>query len=154
MGIGLARGEGQAQPETPGLSDRPFQEMTLLYNMKLKQTTAVTPRVVDAHGLLQLRTSKAAKACDAADLVDGLAMLQNPTLRVAAAAYGLSVGYVARALRLTPEQRHAVRRGKRPLNLPSTPSVSGARERLKEIVAELGADGVLNMLAAMEKVAA
>ena len=69
----------------------------MLYSMKTTAATAAAPRVVDAHGLLHLRASKSAKACDAADLVDGLAVLQNPTQRVAATAYGLSVGSVARA---------------------------------------------------------
>ena len=94
----------------------------MLYSMKLKETTAAAPRVVDAHGLLHLRASKAAKACDAADAVDGLAILGNPTLKLAAVAYGVSIGSVARALKLTPEQRDAVRQGKRAL-LPRAPSV-------------------------------
>jgi hypothetical protein len=92
----------------------------MLYSMKPTETTAAVPRVVDAHGLLHMRASKSAKACDAADVVDGLAVLQNPTLRLAAAAYGVSIGSVARARRLTPEQRQAVRKGQRPLILPAT----------------------------------
>jgi hypothetical protein len=141
--------------------------------MKLTETTAAVPRVVDAHGLLHMRASKSAKACDAADVIDGLAVLQNPTLRLAAAAYGVSIGSVARARRLTPEQRQAVRRNERPLILPRAPSappalpvsiapatppvppvIMGARDKLAEVIAEIGADGVLNMLAAMEKAAA
>ena len=143
------------------------------YSMKLTETTAAVPRVVDAHGLLHMRASKSAKACDAADVIDGLAVLQNPTLRLAAAAYGVSIGSVARARRLTPEQRQAVRRNERPLILPRAPSappalpvsiapatppvppvIMGARDKLAEVIAEIGADGVLNMLAAMEKAAA
>src|SRR6516165_10399657 len=96
------------------------------YSMKLTETTAAVPRVVDAHGLLHMRASKSAKACDAADVIDGLAVLQNPTLRLAAAAYGVSIGSVARARRLTPEQRHAVRRNERPLILPRAPSAPPA----------------------------
>ena len=64
------------------------------YHFKTEAVNAIAttapPRVVDAHGLLHLRASKSAKACLAADLVDGLAVLQNPTQRVAAAAYGVS----------------------------------------------------------------
>jgi hypothetical protein len=146
----------------------------MLYRMKLRETTTAVPRVVDAHGLLHMQASKAAKACDAADAVDGLTVVQNPTMRLAAAAYGVSVGSVARALQLTPEQRQAVRQGKRPLILPRAPSVPpvlpvpatppvpvvitpvimGARQRLADIVNELGLDAVLNLLAASEKVAA
>jgi hypothetical protein len=145
----------------------------MLYSMKTTEATAAVPRVVDAHGLLHMRTSKSAKACDAADVIDGLAVLQNPTLRLAAAAYGVSIGSVARARRLTPEQRQAVRRNERPLILPRAPSappalpvsiapatppvppvIMGARDKLAEVIAEIGADGVLNMLVAMERAAA
>ena len=141
----------------------------MLYPMKIVEATAA-PRIVDAHGLLHMRASKAAKACDAADAVDGLAVVQNPTMRLVAAAYGVSVGSVARALRLTPEQRQAVRQGKRPLILPAIPAlpvpttapatppvspvVMGARERLREIVNEIGLNATLDLLARGEQVAA
>jgi hypothetical protein len=150
----------------------------MLYSMKTTPTTVAVPRVVDAHSLLHLRASKSARACDAADAVDGFAVVQNPTLRLAAAAWGVSIGSVARALRLTPEQRQAVRRGQRPLILPRAPSappvalpaqpvpsttpttppavpvVMTARERLDALVGELGLNTVLDLLAASEKVAA
>ena len=64
----------------------------MLYSMKTTEATAAVPRVVDAHSLRHLRASQAAKAIDAADLVDGLAVLQNLTLRMAATAYGVSMG--------------------------------------------------------------
>jgi hypothetical protein len=130
-------------------------------------TATAASRVVDAHSPLHMRASKSAKACDAADVVDGLAVVQNFTLRLAAAAYGVSIGSVARARRLTPEQRQAVRRGERPLILPRTPSappvpatpaippvIMGPRERLNEIVAEIGLNGVLDLLAVNERAAA
>jgi hypothetical protein len=146
----------------------------MLYSMKTTEATAAVPRVVDAHSLLHVRASKAARACDAADVVDGLAVLQNHTLRLAAAAYGVSIGSLARARRLTPEQRQAVRRGKRPLILPRAPSappappvpstapatppvppmIMGPQERLGEIVNEIGLSATLDLLAATEKVAA
>ena len=50
----------------------------MLYSMKLTETTAAVPRVVDTHGLLHMRASKSTKACDAADVIDGLAVLQIP----------------------------------------------------------------------------
>jgi hypothetical protein len=144
--------------------------MSMLYSMKTTEATAAVPRVVDPHGLLHMRASKSAKACDAADVIDGLAVLQNPTLRLAAAAYGVSIGSVARARRLTPEQRQAVRKGQRPLILPATssappappvsampaapPVIVGPRERLDDIVAEIGLNATLDLLAATEKVAA
>ena len=143
----------------------------MLYSMTTTETTAAVPRVVDAHGLLHLRATKAARACLAADIVDGLAALQNPTLRLAATACGVSLGSVARARRLTPEQRNAIRQKRRPLVLPAippappvpaipaappvmiTPVTMGPRERLKKIVHEIGLDATLNLLAASEQVA-
>ena len=139
----------------------------MLYSMKLKETTAAAPRVVDVRGLLHLRASKAVKACDAAEAVDGLAILGAPTLRLAATAYGVSVGSVARALRLSPEQRQAVRQGRRPLILPAIPPappvpatppvpsvVMRPCERLREIVREIGLNATFDLLVASEKVAA
>jgi hypothetical protein len=131
--------------------------------------TAAVPRVVDTHGLLHVRrVPKSARACNAADAIDGITILGSPTLKLAAVAFGVSVGSVARALRLTPAQRQAVRQGMRPLVLPPAPPVPtivpatppappvtmGARERLKEIVHEIGFEATLNLLAASEKVAA
>lgn len=81
----------------------------MLYSTQKLLTTTVIPRVVDAHSLLHQQGSKSTKACHAADVVDGPAVLQNPTLRLAATAYGVSLGSVARARRLTPEQREAGR---------------------------------------------
>src|SRR5262249_60155628 len=75
-------------------------------------------RVVDAHSLAHRKAPKAVAACDAADLVDALTRLQNPTIRVAAIACDVSQSYVVAALRLSPAQRDAVRRGERPLVLP------------------------------------
>jgi hypothetical protein len=147
----------------------------MLYNMKLKQTTAA-PRVVDARSLPHVQATKAAKACDAADASDGFVVLQNLTDRILAIAYGVSTGSVARAKRLTPEQRQAVGRKQRPLVLPripvpprspalpvlplapATPAVSpvmsDAREQLRCIVNTIGIDATLNLLAATEKAAA
>jgi hypothetical protein len=129
----------------------------MLYNLRLTEATAASPRVVDAHSLLHLRSSKAARACDAADVVDGLIVLQNPTLRLAAAAFGISAGSVARAHRLSPEERNLVRRGWRPLvqprmqPVPVAPSpLTSPQEQLSAIVDQLGLDRVLNLLSAFE----
>ena len=158
--------------ETPSSPNKAEYEVKImLYSMKTIEATAAAPCVVDAHGLLHLRATKAARACLAADIVDGLAALQNPTLRLAATAYGVSLGSVARARRLTPEQRKAVRQKRRPLVMPPTPPalptpsvapatpstppvVMGPRERLDEIIAEIGWNATLDLLAASEKVAA
>jgi hypothetical protein len=147
----------------------------MLYSMRPVETTVAVPRVVDTHSLLHMQVTKAAKACDAADLVDGLAVLQNYTLRLAAAAHDVSVGSVSRARRLSPEQRQAVRKRQRPLVLPrasasprtlpplpvlplapATPPVppvtANVREQLHRIVSTIGIDATLNLLAATERV--
>jgi hypothetical protein len=140
----------------------------MLYSMKTTEATAAVPRVVDAHSLLHQRASKAAKACDAADVVDGLAVLQNLTLRLVAAAYGVSMSSVVHARRLTPEQRQAVKRSKRPLVLPRTPAappvpaivpasvppVMEVEKLLAAAVGMVGVNGVLDLLAAKERIAA
>jgi len=122
-------------------------------------------RTVDAHSLLHLKLPKSIRSVDAADLVDGFTILQNQTLRLAAAAYGVSIGSVARARRLTPEQRQAVRQGRRPLVLPRapvppkpvpvpnipapSPVAMDVRQRLIAIVNEIGGiDAALDVLAA------
>jgi hypothetical protein len=78
-------------------------------------------RQIDAHSVPHLKTSKAVRAVDGADILDGLAKLENLTLRLVAAGMGVSVGYLVQARRLTPEQRQAVRDGRRPLILPRAP---------------------------------
>ena len=98
-------------------------------------------RVVDAHSLAHRKAPRATAACDAADLVDGLTRLQNPTIKVAAVACDVSQSYVVKALNLSPAQRDAVRRGERPLVLPplkALPAPMSAEERVAEVVAEFG----------------
>jgi hypothetical protein len=98
-------------------------------------------RVVDAHSLAHRKAPKAVAACDAADLVDALTRLQNPTIKVAAVACAVSQSYVVAALRLSPAQRDAVRRGERPLVLPplkALPAPVSVEERLTAAVAEIG----------------
>jgi hypothetical protein len=91
-------------------------------------------------------SAKAARACDAADLLDGLAILL-PTSRLVARIYEISRASVTRARRLTPEQRDAIRRDQRPLSLPRKKS---PQELLSDIVDELGLDRVRNLLWAFE----
>lgn len=134
----------------------------MLYSMKTTEATAAVPRVVDAHSLRHLRASQAAKAIDAADLVDGLAVLQNLTLQMAATAYGVSMGSVTRALRLSPDQRQAVRAGQRPLVLPSQAApvptiitspaapVMSPQEALSWVVSQIGIDRTLNLVNCFE----
>jgi hypothetical protein len=113
-----------------------------------------TVRVVDAHSLAHRKAPKAAAACDAADLVDVLTRLQNPTIKVAATACGVSQSYVVTALRLSPAQRDEVRRGKRSLvtkPLKALPAPVSAQQRLAGVVAEVGnVDAVIEMLVRLE----
>jgi hypothetical protein len=77
-------------------------------------------RAISGASLAQLRRrmSAAERACLAADVVDGRVVLQGLTVKAIAALVGVNVGYVDRALRLTPEQRAEVCRGARPLVSP------------------------------------
>src|SRR5262249_6819314 len=85
--------------------------------------SAAPVRVFDAHSVVHMKASKAVRAVIGADILDGFARLENLTLRLVAVGMGVSVGYLVAAHRLTPEQRQAVRRGKRPLVLPRTPAM-------------------------------
>jgi|SRR6516225_2368479 hypothetical protein len=124
-------------------------------------------RVIDAHSLPRRRSSKAARACDGADILDGYAALQNLTLGLVAQAERVSVSSLVAARRLTPAQRDAVRGGERPLVLkpapmpsmqPATPppppvtmDAHAMEQRLLEIADELGIDRLLNVLATAER---
>jgi hypothetical protein len=109
----------------------------MLYSVKTAGTIPALPRVIDTHGLLHVRATKATRACNAADAIDGVTVLGRPTLKLAAAAFGVSVGYVTSALRLPPDQRQAVRRGERPLILPRAPSSIPLRASATEPVPEI-----------------
>jgi hypothetical protein len=103
-------------------------------------------RTVDARSLLNKKLPKAARACDAAELLDGLAVLL-PTSQLVATVSGISTSSVTRARRPTPEQRDAVRRGERPLSLPRRVN---PQKLLSQIVDEIGLDRVQNLLWAFE----
>jgi hypothetical protein len=64
-------------------------------------------RTITGASLAQLRRrmSAPARACFAADVIDGRIVLQGLTIKAVAALAGTSVDYVHHALRLTPEQR-------------------------------------------------
>jgi hypothetical protein len=131
----------------------------VFYRMNSPEAIVTPLRVVDAHSLLHLKTPKSVRACDAADAVDGLVIVQNPTLRVAAMAWGVSIGHVARARHLPPEERARVRRGERPLVLPailpamakSSPVPACEEEKLTEVIDALGVSGTLDLMARLER---
>jgi hypothetical protein len=127
-------------------------------------------KILDAHSLAHRKNSKAAKACDGADILDGRVSLQNLTGRLVAQAQGVSQTYIAAARRLTPAQRDAVRRGERALVPPAKPALpaqpaqlpapfppavvaESAEQRLRHIVGEIGVVEALNLLAEIDRAA-
>jgi hypothetical protein len=98
--------------------------------------------------------SAAERACLAADIVDGRIVLQGLTVKAIAALVGVNVGYVDRALRLTPEQRAEVCDGDRPLVAPRAhaPTDAGCMsdETLLEVVRRVGIDRALNAVIVAE----
>jgi hypothetical protein len=124
----------------------------MLYSMKPTETTAAVPRAVDAHSLPHCKLSKAARACLAADILDGRLSLQGLTIKLVAVAAGVSVGYVNAALRVSPDQRELVRHGRRPLVLPRRPVASlSPQKRFADLVKEIGITQALNLLIESEK---
>src|SRR5262245_2378698 len=119
-------------------------------------------RAISGASLAQLRRHMRAaeRACLAADIVDGRVALQGLTTKAIAALVGVSVGYVDRALRLTPEQRVEVSRGARPL----PPAQKHTNDRsinwnavdddvLVEAIRRIGIDRALNAAVAAETIA-
>jgi hypothetical protein len=117
-------------------------------------------RAISGASLAQLRRylSPAARACLAADIIDGRVILQGLTAKAVAALVGVSVGSVDRALRLTPQQRAEVCRGDRPLVTPRTyaPTDAGCMsdDMLVEVVRRVGIDRALHAMVVAEDTAA
>jgi len=85
-------------------------------------------RAISGASLAQLRRrmSAAERAVLAADIVNGRVVLQGLAVKAIAALVGVNVGYVDRALRLTPAQRQEVYNGDRPLVPPRAPAPARA----------------------------
>jgi hypothetical protein len=114
-------------------------------NYHFPQTPVNTTATTD----VRRNRPKAVRACTGADILVGLKPL---TPKLVAAAMGVSLGYLAVACRLPPEQRKLVREGLRPLVLPRRPvKVTTPEGRFADIVAEIGVDAVLGLLASVEK---
>jgi len=117
-------------------------------------------RAISGASLAQLRRRMSApeRACLAADIVDGRVILQGLTVKAIAALVGVNMGYVDRALRLTPEQREQVRRGDRPLVAPQpyAPTDAGCMsdDMLVEVVRRVGIDRALHAMVVAEDTAA
>jgi hypothetical protein len=114
-------------------------------------------RVIDAHSVPHQKAPKAVKACDAANVLDGVAMLQNLTLKLVSTAFSVSVSSIVTAQRLMPDQRTAVRRGERPLTLPATATIALPAPKspigdveLVDIARQVGSERMLNAAAAAE----
>jgi hypothetical protein len=123
---------------------------------------------ISGAGLAQRRRrmSAAERACLGADVVDGRVVLQGLTIKSVAALVGTSVGYVNRALRLTPAQRQAVCDGERPLVAPRARPRAGCwsgapidweavgDEMLVEAIRKIGIDRAINAAVAAERTVA
>ena len=124
----------------------------MLYSMKSADSTAAVPPAIDAHSLPLCKLSMAARACLAADILDGRLTLQGLTIKLVAAAVGVSVGYVTTALRVSPEQRELVRQDRRPLVLPRRPvALPSPQKRFADLVEKIGITQALNLLLESEK---
>jgi len=118
--------------------------------------TNETRRAITGPGLAQLRRrmSAAERACVAADIIDGRLILQGLTAKSIAGLVGVNLGYVDRALQLTPEQRAEVCRGDRPLVAPRTGAPNAGRmsdEMLVEMVRRVGIDRALHAVIVAEE---
>jgi hypothetical protein len=111
-------------------------------------TPLATPKVARGRGLPARKLSKVQLAVLAAETKEAAAILNDWSNGQLSAVFGVSVTYIAAALKASPAQREAVRRGLRPLVEPHAPA--SARERLGKLVAEIGFDGVLNLLGTFE----
>jgi hypothetical protein len=108
--------------------------------------------VVQYRGAVQRKKLplKTAKALFVRELVKG-----RPSVKRTAEAVGVSIAYAYAALGLSPEQLAEVCLGRRPLcphspRVLATPAPAPAHERLAQIVTEIGAEAVLDYLAANE----
>jgi hypothetical protein len=107
---------------------------------------------IRGRGLGVRKLSKAGRALLAADIAEGATTLSDLSIRQIAAVVGVSVAYVHRALRASPLEREAVRRGLRPLVQPHAPATPA--ERLTKIVHEIGHAQVASLLTQVERKAA
>jgi hypothetical protein len=146
--------------DTPGntADDQKVKEYAMQYHWNSSGVNP-SPRTVDPHSLVHARMSKSALAIIGADLLDGRRVLSHLTYGIAASAVKVSVLYLARARRLTPEQRQDVWNGRRPLFLPRPvaplPIIlavpASPEKKLQDIVAELGMTETLELLARIEQ---
>jgi hypothetical protein len=101
----------------------------------------------------------AERALIAADIVDGKVIVQGMTTKSVAMIVGTSIASAFAALRLSPEQREAVKRGQRPLVTSRSSAKSESvgvdwtkvdDETLTDIVWEVGIERVLEAAATAE----
>jgi len=93
------------------------------------------------------------RAFEAADLVNGVSLLVQPTTVQSATLWRVNRAYVSAAL-ARQKERELILSGAVPLVPPPVKALSapvGPQERLAEVVAELGVNGTLSALAAIER---
>src|SRR5262249_43835258 len=100
--------EGGPAQRTPGVPRKARRRAWIML-----QYSNGSRRAISGASLAQLRRHLAApaRACLAADIVDGKIILQGLTAKSIAGLCGVNLGYVDQALKLTPEQRAEVCRG-------------------------------------------
>jgi hypothetical protein len=111
----------------------------------------VVIKTINARSLPHKKLPKPARSVLGANMLGGFVRPENLTRAMMAAIVGVSVTYLDIASRLTPEQRAAVLRGERTLFMPRTkPALPKPEKKLAEVVAEIGVDQTLALLAANE----
>jgi hypothetical protein len=108
---------------------------------------SVKPPVPTIDGHTCAGLTKSQRAVLAAQILAGAANLR-PTIKIVAAAVGVSPTYVMQAARLSQSAQWRVRHGAVSLRELTAP------ERFKAAAAEVGADAALELLAALERAAA
>jgi hypothetical protein len=107
----------------------------------------VSGKAVKGRGLVARKLGKAARAVLVAEVAEGSVTLTDLSLRQIAAVVGVSTAYAGAALKLTPAQRDAVRRGQRPLVEPHVRSAPlTPQARLEQIVGEIGVNETIETL--------
>ena len=113
---------------------------------------ATAPRPVTGRWLAHAKLSAVERAFIGSDLVDGRLQLVKPTLTAAAHLARTNTSYVQWALQRQAE-RLAIEAGAVPLvpaQRPALPPSISAQARLAGLVAELGSNQVLDLLAGIE----
>jgi hypothetical protein len=115
------------------------------------------PSAIKGRNIAKQKLSKLELALLAGDVRAGRVPLGDFSLRQLSNIFGVSIPSISAAAKLTEEDYSELRRGLRPLILrepkePTAPAMPlSPQERLAQVVAEIGFDATLTMLAASEQ---